>query len=95
MLLLPDIEVEGEAITVKSLAFVPKILTVGLPESDSVLPPKFSIVKVRTSVPEETLTKPKSVWSVIDGLVSPFTMETLLPLILISGNTLLKVNGTI
>jgi len=40
---------------------------------------------VRTTLPLETLTLPKSVWSAVDGVASPFAIEIPFPWILISG----------
>src|SRR4051812_35607371 len=43
------------------------------------------MVKVRTTVPEQRVVLPKSVWSVLLGVASPSAIETLLPCTFISG----------
>ena len=75
----------GNAVTVKSAAFAPETTTLGEPESVKAAPPVFSMVKVLTIFPEATLWEPKSVWSPAIGVISPSTIETLLPLMSISG----------
>jgi len=77
---LATIGVVGLAVSVKSAAFVPEILTKGDPpvKYNAVLP-VFCIMKVFVFVPLASLTLPKSVSSVTEGVVSPSTMVVVLP----------------
>ena len=61
--------VEGCVFTLKSAACVPVMFTSGLPESDKLPAPTFSMVNVRTIVPDSASTEPKSVWLVVLGMV--------------------------
>ena len=75
----------GNAVTVKSAAWVPLTVTKGVPDRVRLPVPLLAIVKVRTTVPPITRALPKSVWSVVLGVVAPSRMLTLLPVTLISG----------
>ena len=75
---------DGVSVRVKSAALVPPM--VGVPLNVRVEPPVFSMVKVRTTVPEETSVLPKSVWSAVVGEVSPSVMEVLFPFTSISAS---------
>ncbi len=70
--------------TEKSAAFVPLILTLGVPVRLRFPMPRFSIVKVWSTVPVMISALPKSVPSAVAGVVSPSTMLTPFPLTLIS-----------
>ena len=48
------------------------------------------MVKVLTTLPPVTGVVPKSVWSVVDGVVSPEAMDVELPWISISGARVVK-----
>ena len=73
-------ELEGIGVTEKSAAGAPPIVTYGEASVKlRVADPVFSIVNVRTMVPEDISVDPKSVWSVLEGVASPSAMETLLP----------------
>ncbi len=73
------------AVTVKSTASVPPTAIIGVPERVSSAVPVFLIVKVLTTVPDVTSVEPKSVWSVVDGSLSPSAISVELPSTLISG----------
>ena len=75
----------GWVVTVKSSGFAPLITTIWSPGNVKSAVPMFSIVKVLTTVPAITPWEPKSVWLASKGISSPSAIETLLPLILISG----------
>ena len=72
---------EGGVVSVKSEAFVPVIVT---PVTLSVALPVFSMVNVRTTVPVQVSTLPKSLWSEVVGVGSPSRIVVLLPFTLIS-----------
>ena len=78
-------EEAGCRVTAKSL--LPVMTTgSGLPVRFRASKPKFPIVKVRVIEPPVTGTLPKFVQSAVLGLVSPSTIETPLPRIVISGS---------
>ena len=68
----------GWATTVKSAAFTPMMLTLGLPVRFNAPPPVFRIVNVRVTLPP-TGTGPKSVPSSGLGVLSPSTITCPLP----------------
>lgn len=72
--------VTGSVVTVKSEAFAPPTVTFGVPDKLSAPEPVLQIVKVLTTVPLAALTLPKSVWSVVVGVVSPLAMGSSIPL---------------
>ena len=76
--------VAGCAVTVKSAAAAPLILTAFAP-SVRAIDPMFATVKVFEIVPLAAFTLPKSVWSAKSGVVSPSAISILLPLTAISG----------
>ena len=76
---------EGEAVTVKSEASAPVMLTNGLPDKFKATPPVFSIVKSLTTVPLLMPVEPKSVLSAMIGVISSSGIEMPFPLMLISG----------
>jgi hypothetical protein len=55
------------------------VMVTALEPSVSVALPVFWMVKVRSTVPLVTADEPKSVWSVVVGVVSPSVMLVLLP----------------
>ena len=75
----------GNAVTVKSAAWVPLTATKGVPDRVRLTVPLLAIVKVRTTVPPVTWALPKSVWSVVLGVLSPSGMPKLLTVTVISG----------
>ena len=84
----PEVAATGEAgvaVTEKSSASVPDRATLGVPLRLKSAEPVFLIVKVRETVPPTTSALPKSVWSVVEGMTSPFAMVALLPSTLIDG----------
>ena len=70
---------EGWRLTVKSAAFVPETATMGDPDNVRLASPVLRIVIVCETVPPATGALPKSVQSVMEGVVSPSTIETLFP----------------
>jgi len=75
------LKVEGFEVIVKSAALMPDITGF---EIVNVVVPKFCITKVLDEVPEGSNTFPKSVPSVVVGVVSPLTIELPKPVMLIS-----------
>ena len=82
--LLPAMLLGGICVKLKSLV-APVITTYGNGSvSDRVPGPRFSIVKVRTTLPAATTALPKSVWSAASGVLSPSAIVTVFPLMFIS-----------
>ena len=73
--------------TLKSEAFAPESATRGEPVRLSAAVPVFSMVKLRELRPVVAAALPKSVPSVVEGVVLPLAMTVELPLTLMSGST--------